>query len=145
MARRPYGQFRARLRPVNPKKIGTYYESLFKTEVLKRGYNVATPEGDYLGYDVIVEGAKGLKTVQVKGTRSIEKKYMRWKIVVTNLTENIDFLCAYVDWPDLRSWYVIPREKIKCVTVKLYPDRPSSKGVFEPYRNAWHLLGGKLD
>jgi len=134
--------------PAENKVRGTYYESLFRTECLNRGFNVSVPEGDYLGYDVIVESKGGLlRTCQVKGTRSLDPSN-RWAITLNRGSGRkkplgqVDFLAAYVDYPDVRSWYVIPRAEIGNVSsIKLYPANPNSRGRFESYRHAFHLLG----
>ena len=133
----------------NNKTRGNYYEVLFKAECLSRNMPVSTPEGAHLGYDLIVDGQE-LWKVQVKGTRfgHPDKGYTvtlhqgggRKGSSVYSMTA-WDFLAMYVDAPDIRCWYVIPRLATgKKASVKTYPSIPHSKGQFEPYKNAFHLL-----
>ena len=130
------------------KERGNYYESLFKTACLQRGLSVSPPEGDCMGYDVVVDGPSGLRKVQIKGTAC--KTNARSYTVSLHTGRNRrgwysmtawDFLALYADVPDVRCWYVIPRENLKRkASAKVYPHIPNSRGQFEPFKNAFHLL-----
>jgi|14BtaG_2_1085337.scaffolds.fasta_scaffold29224_2 hypothetical protein len=122
------------------KAQGSYYESLFTTECLKRGISVSQPEGDYLPYDVITDSRLGLKRVQIKGTSYREGS--GYKVVVASYAPDaFDFMALYVDKPDFRTWYVFPKALPgKAKTIKLFPHNPTSKGKYEPYKSAFHLL-----
>lgn len=122
------------------KAQGSYYESLFTTECLKRGISVSQPEGDYLPYDVITDSRLGLKKVQIKGTTYHEGS--GYKVVIGRYAADaFDFIAAYVDAPDFRTWYVFPQSLAgKAKAIKLFPHNPTSKGKYEPYKAAFHLL-----
>ncbi len=64
------------------KAQGSYYESLFTTECLKRGISVSQPEGDYLPYDVITDSRLGLKKVQIKGTARVDSGSRGYRTVI---------------------------------------------------------------
>lgn len=122
------------------KSQGSYYESLFTTECLKRGIFVSQPEGDYLPYDSITDTRLGLKRVQVKGTSY--RAGSGYKVVISSYSPNaFDFMALYVDVPDFRTWYVFPKKiSGSATTIKLFPHNPTSKGKYEPYKAAFHLL-----
>ena len=132
----------------NSKRQGSYYESLFRTACLKRGLAVSVPDGDHLPYDLIVEGERGLRRVQVKGTTHKEPRGGGYKLVVAHGQGKIsygagsfDFLGAYADAPDVRCWYVVPLPAIGAAKgLKFYPHVPASRGKYERYKNAFHLL-----
>ena len=65
---------------MNNKQKGTLYESMFKTEALKREIAVSAPEGDYLPYDVIVDNGKKLLRIQIKGTGSKQTSGYKVKV-----------------------------------------------------------------
>ena len=132
----------------NTKKQGSYYEALFRTECLKRGLAVSVPDGDHLAYDLIVEGKGGLRRIQVKGTAHKEPRGGGYKLVVAHGQGKIsygagsfDFLGAYADAPDVRCWYVVPLPAIGAAKgLKFYPHVPASRGKYERYKNAFHIL-----
>ena len=130
-----------------PKRQGTYYESLFKTACLKRGLDVSSPEGDHLDYDVVIGGKKDLRKIQVKGTAvpfgssgfRVTMGHGRGKEIYDS--DSFDFLAVYVDIPDVRTWYVIPRDVLgRRKTVRVFPQNPASRGKYERYKNAFHIL-----
>ena len=130
------------------KRQGSYYESLFRTACLKRGLAVSVPDGDHLPYDLVVEGERGLRRVQVKGTTYKEPKGGAYKLIVGHGPSKLgydagsfDFLGAYVDAPDVRCWYVIPPATFGAVRgLKFYPHVPASRGKYGRYKNAFHIL-----
>ena len=117
---------------------GIYYESLFTTECLKRGISVSHPAGDYLPFDVITDSRNGLKKVQIKGTAYLQGSGYKF-LFGQYAAKDFDFIAAYVDAPDIRTWYVFPHTG-RARTVKLYPQNPRSKGKYESYKAAFHLL-----
>ncbi len=125
----------------NNKAQGSYYESLFTTECLKRGISVSQPEGDYLPYDLITDSRFGLKKIQVKGTARKDEGSRGYRTVIKP-SADFDMLAIYVDIPDIRTWYVIPKDQLGRTVraVKVFPHNPVSRGKYEPYKAAFHLL-----
>ena len=91
-------------------------------------------------YDVITDTRLGLKRVQVKGTSY--RAGSGYKVVIARYAPDaFDFMALYVDVPDFRTWYVFPKKiSSSATTIKLFPHNPISKGKYEPYKAAFHLL-----
>jgi len=133
---------------VNNKQAGTLYESMFKTEALKRGIAVSAPEGDYLPYDVIVDNGKRLQRIQVKGTGS--KQSSGYKVTIgkgNSLSQkkardkdSFDVLAVVVVANGEHFWYLIPESAIGSnITLKVFLN-PDSRGKYEKYKHGWDLI-----
>lgn len=132
----------------NNKSIGTYYEALFIAEALKRELEVCDTVGDSLPYDcVIVDKGKSIR-VQVKGTNGYkngkDKVYRFLSTRGPNKVRNIEFdvLAGYCAHKHGTSWYIIPLDAMAHKSVKVYPDSPTSRGMYEKYREAWSFFPG---
>jgi len=135
------------------KREGASYEALFTSEALSRGLNVLQPFGDFLPYDLLVENQHGqLIRVQVKGTTYKQKgkkntyhmtvgKSAGYKSKVKLSKEDADVLAAYAA-PD-KTWYHIPLEHLKSITVHLRPTEKSS-AQYEVWKEAWNVYQTKV-
>ncbi len=129
------------------------------------GLNVAKPHGESSSFDAIVEGTAGLYRVQIKSTAARQGNsyscncscgtyhpadwdkqqgrkggYYTWRIGRKPYSkQQIDFIAAYVIPED--SWFIIPLAKATGSAMML-PSRDAKRpSLYEPYREAWHLLG----
>jgi hypothetical protein len=141
----------------NFKKRGEWVELLFMAAASLHGYHVLKPWGDSLSYDVAVEQRGRLLRVQVKcsshrkgggyvgrlrrgGGMNGEQRY--------DSTE-VDLFALYILQPQI--WYLIPAQRVlhpkPKLHIRFYPDAPPRPGRripdhdYEPYREAWALLG----
>ena len=119
------------------------------------GITVAKPWGDSHHYDCLIQYKSRLLRVQVKSTfRQPQGKYSHtYKVIVARhvngkdlyyTPDEVDFMVAFLAPCD--SWYIIPiqnlpRRRVIC----LYPNgtRIHLGGLYEQYREAWHLLKGE--
>jgi PD-(D/E)XK nuclease superfamily protein len=130
-------------------------ELAFLYRAAREGIAVAKPWGASHPYDCLVQHKSRLLRVQVKSTfteptRTDPRAYQ----VVTSrrihgkhcyyTREQVDFVATFVGTRDI--WYIIPIEKIGTRRrVYLYPDgrKNPAGGIFEEFREAWHLLKGE--
>ena len=130
------------------KIAGTLYEILFKAEALQRGCHVATPEGDYLPYDLILDNGKRLHRIQVKGTTA--KQQSGYKAIVGKgnskrgkvpfAPNSFDFLALLVMESGSKHWYIIPQSELNGrLSVKVFAN-PLSKGRYEKFKHGWELI-----
>lgn len=126
------------------KTKGEWVELRFILTTLALGIRVARPYGDPPGYDFLVDAGGSLSRVQV---RSSWRKNRHWYAVNTGgglhklpfRASALDFFVVYIVPED--AWYVIPYRLLhKLQKVAFFPHRPRSRGRWEPFRNAWHLL-----
>src|SRR5438874_13084633 len=139
----------------NPKLVGERAECAFMHQALERGFAVAKPFGDSLPYDVIVDsspliGAPGrLSRVQVRCTRKMQGRKFAVRMVCRSSKhilncDDADLLAVLISSNSVPGdiWYIIPLSAIvPRGSICLFPQHPHSRGHFEPYREAWHLLG----
>lgn len=146
-ARRPGGRD-------NSKHKGSIAELQFMLDAARRGFGVAKPFGDNERYDVVLDAARRLWRVQVKGGGAEHHNGFAvrtcWRTTGKHMPytpEQIDFLAAVVEGRRLRGrriWYVIPVRALGGrLHINLYPfgSRKGSEERFEKYREAWKLLG----
>jgi hypothetical protein len=139
------------------KQRGEWVELLFMAAAALHGYHVLKPNGDNLPYDVGIEQAGGLLRVQVKSTShrkgggyvgrlrrgggtNGERRYD---------SNEVDLFALYILQPQI--WYLIPARRVlhpkPKLFIRFYPDGPPRPGRrtpdhdYEPYREAWGLLG----
>lgn len=137
------------------KQRGEWVELCFMTAAALHGYHVLKPSGDSLPYDVGIEQSGGLLRVQVKSTSArkgggylcrlrhggrCEKRYQ---------LADVDLFALYV--MHAQAWYLVPASRVLSpvpkMYIRLYPDGPPRRGRhtpdhdYEPYREAWPLLG----
>jgi hypothetical protein len=130
----------------NPKKRGEWVELKFMVKAAEYGLGVSKPWGDSSRYDFGVEGGGGLVRVQVKSTMCRDKgSYacaVRPNLFMGNPYKkgDFDFLAAYVIPEDV--WYIIPVKLVVKGRMGMIILTPSVAGhKYEPYMEAWHLLG----
>jgi hypothetical protein len=130
----------------HPKLRGEWAELRFMARAAEHGLRVTKPWGETARYDFAVEHDGHFLRVQVKSTTS--KQYnsyacnLRTTHQVPYCKEQIDFIAAYIIPLDV--WYIIPVEiAVKSVSILiLSPHLSESK--YAPYKEAWHLLCGKM-
>lgn len=124
------------------------FESLFASEAMRRGLDVATPSGHHLPFDLIVSNSSGkLFRVQVKGTSCDQGGFYKFATRRGTGTKKrvdyrneIDVLVGIVERPGDRVFYIIPSSNLgDQLSLKVRP-KPTSKGKFEKYRGAWELF-----
>ena len=138
---------RQTLLPHHHKRLGAYYEQLFATEAFKRGLAVSFPIGDYLPYDCIIGDGASLSRVQVKGTTGGVNGMYAFHLGVGKhkvLSHEFEYFAGFADQGDVGWWYIIPKKDLDSTVkaLKVYPHVPRSKGKYERFQGAWHLLPG---
>lgn len=134
------------------KQQGQIAELAFVYKVAKLGLAVSKPYGDNERYDFIVDAGRRLWRVQVKSTYAFtERDCYRlgtyWKSLndkhLSYSPEQVDFLVGHVVPHDV--WYVIPIAAVAFrKSLHLYPFRDHYAGMYEQYREAWHLLSSAV-
>lgn len=133
--------------PNRNKRRGAETELLFLYEAWSRGLTVSHPYGDVAPYDCIVESAGKLSRVQVRRLSDPEHGSTvgsgHGRAHARPYTKaEIDVLAVYA--PLTPVWYLIPVEAFEgVIRLRLVPHLPHSRGKFEKWRDAWHLLTGK--
>lgn len=129
----------------NWKGRGEMGEIAFHLKATALGLAVSRPYGENLPFDFTVYTARtGSLRIQVRSSWS------RWKWAYLINTHHsglargrdrgFDFLAVYI--PHYDAWYIIPAEELRDrVAIYLYPHR-KKRGLYEGFRNAWHLLTG---
>jgi hypothetical protein len=138
------------------KERGEWVELHFMAAAALHGYHVLKPSGDCLPYDVGIEQRGGLLRVQVKSTSarkgrggylcllrhggSGEQRY--------DLKE-VDLFALYI--MQAQAWYLTPAHRVLNPKPKMHlrfypeglprPGRHTRDHDYEPYREAWELLG----
>jgi hypothetical protein len=136
------------LRHLNAKQRGELVEMMFMAQASYRGLIVSKPYGDSRRYDFITDTGQRLCRAQIKSTahrsgngfivNATTRKHSR----EVYTARDIDFLIAYII--PRNAWYIVPVSELRTPTFQLYPDgcrRGSPYARFEPYREAWPLLG----
>jgi len=144
----------ARQRELNTKRRGELSELAFVHKAASLGFGVAKPYGDSERFDFILvsrdwpQGDK-LWRVQVKSTATLSQGFYHvnahrrtiGRVIAYKPTE-VDFLVAHIIPED--SWFIFPIEGLATVTSPSFrPKTSRKKGIYEPYREAWHLLQPK--
>lgn len=129
-------------------RVGAMFENLFASEALRRGLDVAKPEGHHLPFDLIVSNeGKKLFRVQVKGTSAKQQsgytfatKRGKRRLKRVNYKTEIDVFVGIVERLGDRVFYLIPSSVLSDRTsIRVFPD-PKSKAQFEKYRGAWEVF-----
>jgi hypothetical protein len=141
----------ARERELNTKRRGELAELAFAHKAATQGFGVAKPYGDSERFDFILisrdwpEGDK-LWRVQVKSTATLNEGFYHvnahrrtnGRVTAYKPTE-VDFLVAYIIPDD--SCFIFPIQVLATVTSPSFrPKKSRRKGIYEPYREAWHLM-----
>lgn len=129
----------------NPKVAGELVEQRFWLAAVLRGLIPCRPYGDSQPFDFIVycrETGRYFR-IQVKST-SYRRRHA-YRLCVTKggrkcyTANEVDFVAAYI--VPTKTWYIIPVQLLtKRKLISVYPHKPDSRGMFEPYRRAWRQL-----
>lgn len=152
LSRQPSAVRKDRVRPafVIPRsrlRKGDLAEVAFLNAAMYMGFNVFKPFGTACRYDFIVDAYGRLSRVQVKSCWEALDGHRHYlvRLAATGSYTNpyvlgdFDFVAAYVARED--AWYIIPlRRALDPASVCLFPHNPNSRGRYERYREAWHLL-----
>ena len=116
------------------------------------GISVAKPYGDSHRYDFLVQHGRRLLRVQVKSAFTRPKNAFGYRVIVARMMpshkhaicysrDEIDFVVCFIAPVD--AWYIIPVEKLgRRQGVHVFPNGQGQRmaGLYEDYREAWHLL-----
>lgn len=119
---------------------GAVYESEFRTECLRRGFEPHDPTVPQ-AWDFIVTCPAGDLRVQVKGTE-VKGEYGSYKlmtctgsVVKKSIGNEVDLVVCFVD-PE-KAWYVLPNTIKIPKTIKLMAGNKRSSSKYEKYRDNW--------
>jgi hypothetical protein len=137
------------------KQRGEWVELLFMAAAALHGYHVLKPSGDCLPYDVGIEQSGGLLRVQVKSTSARKGGGYLCRLRHGVAGERryhpgeLDLFALYV--MQAQAWYLIPALKVLTPAPKMHltfyphgaprPGRHTGDHDYEPFREAWDLLG----
>jgi len=145
-AQAPHGQ-------LGTKRMGELAELAFMYKAASLDFGVAKPYGDSRPYDFLLQHGSRVLRIQVKSvftTNRGEKRFCysvnvfqtHYKKGIAHYSANdIDFIAAFV--APHNAWYLIPIESLSTrKSIHLYPagKKKRTAGLFEHYREAWHLL-----
>src|SRR5579864_6396867 len=132
---------------------GVWAESMFLVRASEHGIHVSKPWGDLRSYDFVVGRPGRFAAVQVKCTIAVLGNHKGYECSASRSGKSypkgaFDFLAAYVVPED--AWYIIPEDEVLGrISICLWTEE--SRGKYEHYLEAWHLLqrtmkpGGILD
>ena len=126
---------------------GEWAELQFMTKALALGLRVAKVYGDSARYDFFVDAGGTLSRVQIKSAWHLSNCTYRLAAQrgaplgkVPYRPQELDFVIGYVVPED--AWYIVPAAALaRRRSFWVFPHRLHSRGRFEQYRDAWHLLG----
>jgi hypothetical protein len=136
----PYGDIQDRK---CQKRRGEIAEAMFLAKAATIGFGIATPWGDSLKYDAVVDTGQRLFRVQVKSAHRVSaSKGGGYHVRACShrrrayRASEIDMLVAYV--VPLDAWYIFPPPAfVRMKSVRLFPVPGKKKSKFEEYREAW--------
>ena len=141
----------AQKRGFDTKRLGEVAELAFILKATSLGLTPSRPYGERKPYDFLLDCGGRVLRIQVKSvSTNRQRDKHRFSVNVTKNKErrraayeldDIDFVAAYVAPHNL--WYVIPVDALAGRTfINLYPlgKRRTIGGLFEKYREAWHLF-----
>jgi len=127
----------------NEKSKGEIAEMAFQLKASALGLAVSKPYGDNQPFDFTVYTLRtGSLRVQVRSGWSLLRIGFKVKPYRSGRGpgQGYEFLVVYI--PPYDAWYVIPADDLRgCTMAYFYPHR-KSRGRFEGFREAWHLLTG---
>jgi len=134
------GQQQQRTMVSKKQQQGAVYESEFRTECLRRGFEPHDPTIP-VAWDFIVLCPAGTLKVQVKGTEC-QGEYGSYRLATnagrskkTVISAEVDVVVCYID-PE-KTWYVIPNDIPIPKTLKLMAGNKRSASKYEKYRDNW--------
>ena len=138
-------------RTIDTKRLGEIAEMAFILKVTLLGFTPSRPYGERRPYDFLLECGSRVLRIQVKcvsvprfhNANSFSVNVVQHKHGgrAAYTSDDIDFLVAYVLPHD--TFYVIPVDVLnlrKMIVVYPAGKKRSDGGLFENYREAWHLL-----
>ncbi len=132
------------MRKLPPKKRGELAEIRFLLAAASKGLMVAKPWGDSEPFDFLVGRDGRYLRVQVKSTNYAQYPG-RYTVNCCQpgcrkpySPREVDVIAVYVVPED--QWYVFPIDVLKGVTMITVSSRPRSRGQYDGYLDAWHLL-----
>ena len=141
---------------LDTKRLGEVAELAFILKATSLGLTPSRPYGDRRPYDFLLECGKRVLRIQIKSVFANRPRDGHRFFINAGISRNtgntkrervgytsdeIDFIVAYV--APHNAWYVIPVNALAQRTfINLYPlgKTRSLGGLFEKYREAWHLL-----
>jgi PD-(D/E)XK endonuclease len=139
----PYGDIESR---GCQKRRGEIGEAMFLAKAARMGFGIATPWGDSLKYDMVIDTGKRLFRVQVKSAHKVSaSKGGGYHLRACShnrrayRAKDIDLLVGYV--LPLDAWYLFPpRAFVRMKSMRLFPVPGKKKSKFEAYREAWECF-----
>lgn len=142
----------------NTKRRGELAELVFLLIATRMGFAVSKPYGDNERYDFILDArlphpgfrsAGLLWRIQVKASTQLLNGFYRVNShrrtggrAVPYRPGEIDFIAAYIIPED--TWYIIPLHAVRGTSLLLRRKKDRHPGLYDQYREAWHLLRPKL-
>ena len=119
-------------------RIGAIAESRFITECLERDFEPHTPTTP-MPWDYIVTCPAGDLKVQVKSTSVKNGTAYTCNTntgctMKSHISYDVDVVAIYI--APLKEWWMIPREVVTGMNIKLFPDN-TSKSKYKKYQNNW--------
>jgi hypothetical protein len=131
------------------KQLGSVAETIVTTELLKRGWVVSTPEGDYAPYDRIATKGSFTHKIQVKSTTYVKNNKYNWtlkhgrnKKKLPSLDDISYFICVATP---INLFLIIPYDHIislHTVSINVDPEK-IKRAKYALYLSAWGLLENK--
>ena len=125
------------------KAAGEWVEMVFMVKAAALRLAISKPYGDSQRYDFLVNAPrKPALRVQIKSAFSKLRDYYTASARGSSGRydpSELDFLVIYI--PPEDAWYVVPSDCVHANSLTLRPHR--SRGKYEKYRDAWHLITGE--
>jgi PD-(D/E)XK endonuclease len=139
----PYGDIND---PKCMKRRGEIGEAMFLAKAARMGFGIATPWGDSLKYDMVIDTGRRLFRVQVTSAHKVSaNKGGGYHLRACShnrrayTAKDIDLLVGYVLPVD--AWYLFPpRAFVRMKSMRLFPVPGRKKSKFEDYREAWECF-----
>jgi len=144
----------------NTKRRGELAELVFLLIATRLGFGISKPYGDSERYDFILDSraltnkpvpripSPPLYRIQVKcstqllnGLYRINAHRRSGRRAVPYLPGEIDFIAAYIIPED--TWYIIPLHAVRGTSLLFRRKKDHRPGLYDQYRQAWHLLRPK--
>lgn len=123
------------------KRKGEWAEMVFMTKATSLGFVVCRPLGDSQGFDLLLCAPTGKVTaVQIKSVWSKTRSRLYGTFSKRMYSDRqFDFFAVLIVPED--TWYILPsRLAAHRRHFCFFPHVPNSRGQFERFREAWHLL-----
>ena len=131
----------------NDKSKGELAEMAFQIKATALGLAVSKPYGENEAFDFTVYTLRtGSLRIQVRSAWTILRRTYKASLRRSGRAQGHDrgyeFLAVYIPHHD--AWYIVPADEIPrgSEAACFYPHVKKSRGRYEGFRNAWHLLTG---